>query len=61
MSALIGFFEKEISILDTHSGGGSPFAETVEIFGEDIDLVLTLMEDVAAKTLILRTVAISGV
>ena len=52
VSALIGFLEKKIGILDTHSGSCSPFAETMKIFCKEIDLVLTLMEYPCVKFVI---------
>ena len=61
MVALVCFPEKKVGILHSHSCRSGPFAETVEVFGKEVNLVLPLMENSVIKIFILRTVAVGGV
>ena len=58
MIAPIRFFEQEIGVLHPHAGSSGPLAETVEVFGKEIELVLPLVEHLPIEIPILRTIAV---
>ena len=61
VTARVGLPKEKIGVLRAHAGSGRPFAEAMEIFSEEIDLVLSLVEHVAAEIVVARAIAVGGV
>ncbi len=59
--SLVGLFEMEIGVLRTESGCDRKTVEAPEIFGEDVCLVLPLVENTAAEVFVDRAVAVGRV
>ena len=61
VGAFIGLPEKYIGILHTHACCGWPFTKTMEVFRENINFVLPLMEHFSTEIFVLWTVAVGGI
>ena len=58
MVALICLLEDKICILSTKSGSEANFVDALEVFGKEINLILSLMKYLPSKILVLRTVTV---
>ena len=52
MAALVSLFKQIVGILSAKSGSDGDIVYPLEIFGKEVDFILTLMENFASKILI---------